>query len=266
MKLIGSKTEGGLRTQGQFKKSFDNLPLITLITIVFNGEKYLEETILSVIGQTYSNFEYLVIDGGSSDGTLDIIKKYDGFIDYWLSENDEGISDAFNKGIRLSSGDIIGIINADDFYDRNALQNVVNVRVQTIDSNVIFYGDLRFIETNTIQKGDVNFKNKIRYIMPRLNHPTVFVSKDIYKKIGMFNIKYKVAMDYDFLLRAYLNGCRFIYIPQVLANMRLSGISNQKFSGLGENLKISQLKLFTIILYFYYAVFNKFKSVWNKIV
>jgi len=138
----GRKGEGGLRTKGYFKFSYEynddlgfrvedldipvkipqtsNLksqtyPLITIITVVYNGEKYLEETIKSVINQTYPNVEYIIIDGGSTDGTLDIIKKYEDYIDYWVSEKDKGIYDAMNKGILVSNGKYLLFLNADDF-------------------------------------------------------------------------------------------------------------------------------------------------------
>ena len=124
------KGEGGLRTKGYFKKSYKNKPLISIITVVFNGEKYLEETILSVINQSYDNVEYIIIDGGSTDGTVDIIKKYEDRIDYWVSERDGGIYDAMNKGIKLAThnsylmwinaGD--GLVDLNQFikvYDKN---------------------------------------------------------------------------------------------------------------------------------------------------
>ena len=119
------KREGGLRTKGYFKRSYDEasalsdnspLPLVTIITVVFNGEKYLQQTIQSVINQTYDNVEYVVIDGGSTDGTVDIIRKYEDKIDYWVSEPDQGIYDAMNKGIQLAGGEIVGLINSDDCY------------------------------------------------------------------------------------------------------------------------------------------------------
>jgi len=120
------KVEGGLRTQGIYKKSSKSRPLVSIVTVVYNGEKYLEQTIRSVINQRYDNIEYIIIDGGSTDGTLDIVEKHEKMIDYWISEPDEGIFDAMNKGIKICRGELIGLINADDYYAPNAIERVVS--------------------------------------------------------------------------------------------------------------------------------------------
>ena len=134
---INRKAEGGLRTKGYYKKSYDDKPLVSIVTVVFNGEKYLEQTIQSVINQTYDNVEYIIIDGGSTDGTVDIIKNYEDRIDYWISEKDKGIYDAMNKGINLASGEWINFMNAGDiFYDEKVLNTIyINPKLfQEIDS------------------------------------------------------------------------------------------------------------------------------------
>ena len=118
------KFEGGLRKNGHFKKSNSNRPLISIITVVMNGAQFLENTILSVIEQNYDNIEYIVVDGGSSDKTLKIIKKYEHIIDYWISENDNGIYDAMNKGLNLSRGEWINFMNAGDLLIKGAGQNL----------------------------------------------------------------------------------------------------------------------------------------------
>jgi glycosyltransferase involved in cell wall biosynthesis len=199
-----------------------NNPLVSIITVVFNGVKHIEQTIQSVFRQTYPHIEYIIVDGGSTDGTVPVIKKYEHQLYKWISEKDRGISDAFNKGIALATGDIIGMINADDFYEPDAVQQVVD----HFQEGEIFYGDLRLLRKERVDfvvKGD-------HELLPRLmtiNHPTVFVKKEVYKKLGVFDESYACAMDYDLLLRFYVNNYRFVYVPAVLANMRWDGISDK---------------------------------------
>lgn len=119
--LKKTKLTGGLRTKNYYKKNLTGMPLVSIITCVFNGEKYIEETILSVLWQTYDNIEYIVIDGGSTDSTVNIIRKYEEYLDFWISERDNGLYDALAKGISLSTGSICGYINADDLFHHNAL-------------------------------------------------------------------------------------------------------------------------------------------------
>src|SRR5690349_11081866 len=115
-------------------------PLVSIITIVYNGEKHLEQTIQSVLSQTYSNIEYIIIDGGSVDNSISIIKKYNNRLAYWISEKDSGISDAFNKGIAKARGEIIGLINADDWYETDAVEKVVAL----IGNHDVAYGNVMY--------------------------------------------------------------------------------------------------------------------------
>jgi len=212
------KGEGGLRTKGYFKKSFEDKPLVSIITVVFNGEKYLEQTIQSVINQIYDNVEYIIIDGGSNDDTLAIIKKYEDQIDYWVSEKDSGIYDAMNKGISLSLGEKIGIINADDWYETNALTQL------QINLECIEYGLLRLIkselEYQILRKSDIFLNESM------IPHPTSFVSKSIYKKLGFYNTNYKFSSDYEFMLRAKAKNIKFCTVNKILGNFRLDGVSS----------------------------------------
>ena len=199
-------------------------PLVSIITIVYNGEKNIEKTIKSVINQTYPNVEYIIIDGGSTDNTINIINKYRHEIDLIISETDNGISDAFNKGLRRVSGEIIGIINADDWYDKDTIEKVVR-NIKDVD---IVYGDLRLWKKDKIDfvlKGDHKHLEQEMTI----NHPTVFVRKKWYDQFGFFDEAYKCAMDYDIMLRFKVNNCLFGYIPEVLANMRWGGFSDKKW-------------------------------------
>lgn len=219
--------EGGLRIKKRLNKvSLPYKPLVSIITVVKNGEKYLENAILSVINQTYENIEYIIIDGGSTDSTLDIIKKYEDKIDYWISEPDKGISDAFNKGIKLSKGEIIGILNSDDWYEKETVEEVIKIYVRNRDIGII-HGNLCVYKNDKpifIAYPCTNYKVLLRDMC--INHPTCFVSRKVYEEYGLYDTDLKYAMDYEFLLRVYLEGVRFIYIDKVLTNMRAGGRSN----------------------------------------
>lgn len=209
-------------------------PLVSIITIVYNGEKYIADTIRSIERQTYRPIEYIIVDGGSTDQTLTIIRQFGDTVTRLVSEKDEGISDAFNKGLRLAHGEIIGIINADDWYEPDAVELAV-AAIQGLD---IVYGDLRLWkdgQPDFILKGDHHHLHKEMTI----NHPTVFVRKECYDRLGLFDNTYKCAMDYDLLLRLLVNNSRFGYIPGVLANMRWEGMSDTRWMlGCRETLAI----------------------------
>lgn len=216
------------KTKGAFnKKSEQNNPLVSIITIVLNSEKTIEKTMQSVLGQTYDNIEYIIVDGGSTDGTLDIIKKYGDNIS-WISEPDEGISDAFNKGIKLSRGEIIGILNSDDWYELDAVEKVVKAYCADPDIDVI-YGDLCFYKGNKplfVQAPNPKPKRILEVII--YNHPTCFIKRDCYDKFGTYDTNFKFAMDHDLLLRFQINEKKFHYIHSVLTNMTFGGVSDMQ--------------------------------------
>jgi glycosyltransferase involved in cell wall biosynthesis len=212
----------------------ENLPLISIISIVYNGEKYLEQTILSVLNQSYKNIEYIIIDGGSSDNTLNIIKKYESYISKFISEKDEGVSDAFNKGLKLATGEVIGIINADDWYEDGALTAVI----ENIREEDVVYGDMRMWQNGIVEYVVKGSHDLLDYEMT-LNHPTVFAKRHCYEIAGKFDSRYKCAMDFDLVLRFKLAGFKFRHVPQVLANMRWDGVSDTKwYDGCKETLEI----------------------------
>jgi glycosyltransferase involved in cell wall biosynthesis len=250
----GRKGEGGLRTKGYFKQSLPEKSLITIVTVVFNSEQFLEETIQSVINQTYDNVEYIIIDGGSTDGTLEIIRKYENAIDYWVSEKDKGISDAFNKGIGLSQGDMIGIINADDWYESNTIQKNA-IAFNEFKPDVIC-GKLQCWKDS--EKGYIFSSNpSLLYKEMTINHPTVFVKKMIYKRFGLFKVNYKYAMDYELMLRFKMNGAKFLYLEHVLANMRLEGVSDKNWGKALAECKDTKLEYFSFLSvngYYYFQI------------
>ncbi len=208
-----------------------NKPLVSIITVCLNSEKFLEDAILSVAGQSYNKIEYIVIDGDSTDKTLDIIKKYEEKISYWVSEKDEGISDAFNKGILASKGEIIGILNSDDWYEKGAVKEVAEA--YALDKNTgVIHGDMCFYKDKKPLFTIAPHGNPERIWREMIyNHPACFVSRNTYDSFGMFDNNFKVAMDYELLLRFYINNVKFLYIPKVLTNQRVDGKSDVQMMG-----------------------------------
>ncbi|MDD5593827.1 MAG: glycosyltransferase family 2 protein [Candidatus Margulisbacteria bacterium] len=202
----GKKTSGGLRTRGYHKKAGRGKPVVSIITVVFNGEKYLEETINSVLSQSYDNVEYVIIDGGSRDGTLDIIRKYEHAIDYWVSEPDKGLYDALNKGIDLISGSIFAALHSDDvYYDRSVLARVAGQFSDEPGLSWLF-GNFGVIGADSVERGIYKIPGYDRKSLYYANfcyvpHPASFFKRDLIKTVGKFDLDYKLASDYDFFLR-----------------------------------------------------------------
>lgn len=220
-----NRLEGGLRIKGLFnKKSEPDRPLLSIITVCFNSEKYLEQTIQSVINQTYDNIEYIIIDGGSTDSTLDIIRKYEDKIAYWVSEPDKGISDAFNKGINLAIGKLIGVINSDDWYKKDAIGKIV--RCYLANKNSIIAAGMKIVDGNRLLNIRYSNPKKLKWKMS-LCHISTFIPKHIYKKYGLYDINKKVAMDHELLLRYYIYSAPIIPLNEIISNHRLKGMSDK---------------------------------------
>lgn len=205
-------------------KCNDSQPTISIITVSFNSEKTIERTIKSVLGQGYSNLEYIIVDGDSTDNTCNIIKKYDDVVDRWISEPDEGISDAFNKGIRMATGEIIGLINSDDGLEPGALKELANNYDADVD---IYRGNIFFWNEKTGKKVREVPSMQIGYYGRGVNvcHQGTFISKKAYLQYGLFNEQYKYGMDYDLLLRFYLAGAKLKYINYDMAYFTMNGIT-----------------------------------------
>jgi glycosyltransferase involved in cell wall biosynthesis len=204
-------------------------PLVSVVTVVYNGEDYLEDCIESVVGQTYDAVEYIVVDGGSTDASVDIIKCYEDSIDQWISEPDKGVYDAMNKGIKRASGDIIGLVNADDYYNQDTAKIVAKVYAEK-PQNIISGAMNRVMEDGseyTIRRSlsQSYLENTIEYTMP-VNHPATFVPAQVYKDLGVFDTSLQVLGDYDFICRAYKAGIPFTFVDRVLSNMRVGGLSS----------------------------------------
>lgn len=201
---------------------------VTIITVVYNNVYTIEKTIQSVINQSYKNIEYIIIDGGSTDGTLDIIQKYENYISYWKSEPDNGIYDAMNKGLKQATGDIIGIINSDDWYESSTVYHVVNCfKKNKCD---VVHGDIILTQIN----GDpyMRYFGKKKFNIWRnmpIYHPTCFVKKELYMRYGFFNTDYNIAADYELILRLYMAKASFFYLSNDLAYFRIGGVSHKQF-------------------------------------
>jgi glycosyltransferase involved in cell wall biosynthesis len=204
---------------------------LSLITVCYNSEKTIEETILSVLSQDLDNFEYIIIDGNSTDNTLSIIEKYSSNIDLIISEKDHGIYDAINKGIQKSSGDIIGILNSDDtFYSRMVLSSIQNKFLLNPQLDSVI-GDIKFAN----KKGQLhrhysslNWEpKKLEWgIMPP--HPTFYCKRELFDKFGYYRNDFKIAADYELLIRFfYVNQITFEYIPITFVQMKLGGVSTK---------------------------------------
>lgn len=198
-----------------------SMPLFSIITVVYNGEKTIEKTINSVLNQTYKNIEYIIIDGNSKDKTVDVIKKYEDEIEYWQSEPDCGIYDAMNKGINLAKGDYICLLNADDWYEDNACQ-IVAEQIQKNKADV-YYGIARVLD-NDLETVDIHGSTVKILNRSSVAHQTCFVSKEIYSNY-LYDTKYKSAADYDLVCKLYKAGFKFQFIEKILVNFRLDGMS-----------------------------------------
>lgn len=207
---------------------------ISLITVTFNSGCTLRNTIQSVLSQSYSDIEYIIVDGLSKDNTVDIIKEYEPLFQdrlKWISERDNGLYDAMNKGIRIATGDIVGIINSDDFYHRN---DVITKVVKAFDNNSdirAVYGDVRFVNPQNLDK-TVRYYSSKRFapemfrfgFMPA--HPTFFTYRKYFEEFGYYKTDYKIAADYELLIRfLYVHQLKSKYLPFDFMKMRTGGTS-----------------------------------------
>ncbi len=207
---------------------------ISLITVAFNAQKTIERCINSVLQQTYKNIQYIIIDGGSTDGTVQIINSYGDNVDFFVSESDKGIYDAMNKGIAQATGDIIGTINADDFYAADdVLQNVALAFAENQHTHIL-YGDLDYVDiggkiirkwrSGNYKKGAFNWG----WMPP---HPTFYCKKKLFDELGVYSLNYGSAADYELMLRfIHSNRNNVFYLNKVMIKMIIGGVSNKSLS------------------------------------
>lgn len=218
---------------------------ISIITVVYNNEKTIKDAMHSVFEQTYKNIEYIIIDGKSKDKTVEFIKKYEDKLGYFVSEKDNGLYDAMNKGIQSAKGEVIGILNSDDLYQDADVIKVVMDQFNNDSELDILYGDLVYVKSDDTNKIIRNWKSKPYYnnffengnVPP---HPALFVKSNVYKTVGLFNLEYKLAADYELMLRMLKkHNFKTKYFNKVIVKMRLGGATNQSFENiLNQNKEI----------------------------
>ncbi|MBL7916326.1 MAG: glycosyltransferase [Bacteroidia bacterium] len=208
---------------------------ISIITITYNSEKTVEDTIKSVVSQDFPNVEYLIIDGLSKDKTLQVVNKYSAYIDKVVSEKDKGLYDALNKGIKHATGEVIGMLHSDDVYANNQVLSKVAQQFAIDPALEAVYADLVFVDRENTDKVLRTWKSgaykedafKQGWMPP---HPTFFVKKSVYEKLGGFNLDLKLSADYELMLRfIHKEKIKIAYLPEIIVKMRMGGISNTSF-------------------------------------
>ena len=219
------KGEGELRTKGYFKKSYKDKPLISIVTVVYNGEQFLEETIQSVINQSYDNIEYIIIDGGSTDGTVDIIKKYEDKIDYWVSEKDNGIYDAMNKGIKVATGKWINFMNAGDMlYEDQVIEDIFFDK--SYPNSIFVYGDTSYnYGSFTVLRKSFNLDIYWKRIPFR--HQSVFIDS-VYHKKEQYRLHIKINSDFEFFYRSFRSYIEATDVQKAISIVSVDGVSDDK--------------------------------------
>lgn len=205
---------------------------ISIITVVYNGASTIEQTILSVLNQSYKNIEYIIVDGMSTDGTQQIIEKYLDSIACYIREKDDGLYDAMNKGIQAATGDIIGIINSDDWYNDGAFEKVVAYFAHN-DVDVV-YGNVYSVYPDGSKSIMMKKPLDTLWYQMAIPHSSVFIKKTVYEKYGLFDLKYRLAADHELLLRLYSKGVRFGFINEYLASFLVDGLSMTRLVDITE--------------------------------
>ena len=214
------------QTEGFDTLHANDFPLVSIITVVLNGQRHLECAIRSVLEQSYKNIEYIIIDGGSSDSSIDIIRSFDVAIDFWISEKDRGIYHAMNKGLNYARGELVGILNCDDYYHPESVKTVVQAWLN--NKADIVYGDMILRDEKLGMERLLSIDVQSNRASQRLHyvHPTVFVSRKLYD-LKRFDERLQIAADYKLMSQFLIEGAGVIKVDCVLATMRRGGVSQR---------------------------------------
>lgn len=213
-------------TGAVYRNKYDsNQPLVTVVTIVKNRKETLAQTISSVLSQSYPNVEYIIVDGASTDGTLEIIKQFDEKIDLWISEPDSGTSDAFNKAVSMAQGNFVFWLSSDDWIDQDFIKTAVAAFLDSgadfVYGNMVMYKNKKAV---AICKGKQDYKKALMSGYPRFNFVTMVVKKECFQAAGLIDTAYKFFSDYEWTLRVHLNGKKGIYNDSLIVHRRVGGI------------------------------------------
>ena len=235
-------------------------PKVSIITVVYNGIAHLEQTIQNVLNQSYDNIEYIIIDGGSTDGTVDLIKRYADRISYWVSEPDGGIYDAMNKGIANATGEIVGLINADDWYEVDAVEKVL----QTLESGEadVVHGGMFILKEDGegfVKSAASDLSHLSKGML--LNHPTVFAKRSLYEKYGGFDRSYRIVADWEMMMRWKFKEVKFVAITDRLANFRMGGVSSEHLKKSFKEKHDVRKTYATYRMLDWYFIYDKLKSI-----
>lgn len=247
--------KGGLRSRGILRENLPDKPLLTIITVVYNGQMFLEKTVQSILNQTYDNIEYIIIDGGSTDGTINIIKKYEAHIDYWISEPDKGIYDAMNKGITAASDAYLWFINAGDLiYDNHTVTKILKA-----DPSDIYYGKTALINN---QQQVVNTLSAPKLLTWEKMYQGMLVSHQsiiIHKKIADFyDLRYRYVSDHDWIINSLKKTTSIRYVDIIFSRYLLDGFSQANFAGCwSDRLQIIKKHYQKRYLYVNYSLYIK---------
>jgi glycosyltransferase involved in cell wall biosynthesis len=214
-------------------------PLVSIVTIAYNAIEHIEDAIRSVTQQCYSNIEYIVVDGGSSDGTLDVIRDHQGTIDRWLSERDFGVSDAWNKGIAVAQGELVKLLNADDLLTPGSVERAVEAFSSAVGQKNVFISDLEIMDKSGSRLSTLDRRRSLNPLGPIL-HPTWYVPRTVYDVVGRYRTDLRTSMDYEMYLRMHARGVRFAHRSEPYAAFRLGGVSNTGPGGLAEGFTITR--------------------------
>lgn len=250
---------------------------ISIITATYNSAGTIRDTFDSVLRQTYSEIEYIVVDGASKDGTVDIIREYEPRFEgrmRWVSERDSGIYDAMNKGLRMATGDVVGILNSDDFYTSEDVLETVAAKMAQTDVDAV-YGDIHFVNPDDLGKCVRYYSSKVfKPSLMRLGfipaHPSFYCKRSAYEKFGGFDLDFKVAADFENLLRLiYVGHIKTLYIEKDFVTMRTGGASTSGvksyMSGMKDHLKALKKNgiysnIFILSLRYFYKIYELFKT------